>query len=122
MASTSTVTFELTVQRSGVNRGTKTLPNVVTISDIKEAQFIEKKLAAGGTLVAVPFGFASADALVVFTSKPVFVRLNGSGNPQIRVGSEMVILDTAITSIHFDNTISSPAEELTVEVWALTKT
>lgn len=119
MASTNTVVFRLDVDRDATNRGRKQLPSAVTLQDVEEVLIREKKLTADATGVAVNMDGLTARALIVYTTQPINLYLNGSATP-VKCGSETVVLDTEIDELTVDNDLADPATDHTIEVWIIT--
>lgn len=121
MASTSknnvlSVIFDIT--RSAVGRATYDRKVPCTIEGVEELQIVEKKLVAGAVGVPINFGpVAKADALLLFTPRPVGMHLNDADAPVVQSGSAAVLMDTNITSLFLDNNIETVPQDVVVEIW-----
>lgn len=117
---TLSVTFD--INRSAVGFGTHERRVPITLENLDQLVIVEQKLTAGATGSVVAFGpLTSADAVLVFTPRPVSLHINGADAPEVQVGSIAVLMDTSVTSLTIDNNAVG-ATDIKVEIWLVSKT
>ena len=114
MASNNTLILQGTLTRSRVNGGQHSLPILQTLTNLTDLVVREKTITHGAGNIALPFDGVTAKAVVIYTPKTVQARVNGAA-VDTQVGSYLVLLDTAITTLTLRN--DDPSVDVIVEFW-----
>lgn len=113
----------LNLVRDRTGYASKDLTISRTITDCTEFTSHEQVIAADAVGVAVNFGpIASADFVLIYTPKTLGVHINDAAATEIQVGSVLLIMDSATTSINIDNDLEETPVDTTIEVWLGTTT